>query len=294
MKYDSHPHGSLQEGGKRVNRTMITGTNTLTQLQKQMDVISHNIANVETNGYKTRTTTFTDLLVQQFQNQPNTAGEVGRLTPNGIRQGVGAKLAQIQMVMTQGNIVDTGRALDLALTKEGQFFRVSLQNETGNEIVYSRDGAFYFTPVTENEVMLVTSSGHPVLDENNELIRINGQAKEYKIDENGSMTVTIDNGDVQNFQLGITSVEKPQFLELKGNNSVGLPKNFADLDVGIEEILTDLGPNQISMKQGALEKSNVDLTKEMTDLIQTQRSYQFQARSINLADQMMGLINGIR
>ena len=259
-----------------------------------MDVISHNIANVETNGYKTRTTTFTDLLVQQFQNQPNAAGEVGRLTPNGIRQGVGAKLAQIQMVMTQGNIVDTGRALDLALTKEGQFFRVSLQNETGNEIVYSRDGAFYFTPVTENEVMLVTSSGHPVLDENNELIRINGQAKEYKIDENGRMTVTIDNGDVQNFQLGITSVEKPQFLELKGNNSVGLPENFADLDVGVEEILTDLGPNQISMKQGALEKSNVDLTREMTDLIQTQRSYQFQARSINLADQMMGLINGIR
>lgn len=273
---------------------MITATNTLGQLQKQMDVISHNIANVDTNGYKARTTTFTDLLTQQFQNQPNDAEEVVRLTPNGIRQGVGARLSQIGMVMTQGSLDNTGRALDIALTKEGQFFRVSLQNETGNEIVYTRDGAFYFTPTAENEVMLVTNNGHPVLDENDQLIIINGQAKEYKIEDTGRMIVTMENGEQQNIQLGITSVEKPQFLALKGNNLLGLPENFADLDIGIEEILTDLGPDQISLKQGALEQSNVDLSKEMTDLIQTQRSYQFQARSINLADQMMGLINGIR
>ena len=101
----------------------------------------------------------------------------------------------------------------------------------------------------------------------------------------------------QSFNLGVSLVNKPQFLELKGNNLLGLPENVADLNVGIDEIVTELnGPDrdQISIEQGALEQSNVDLSKEMTDLIQVQRSYQFQARSINMADQMMGLINGIR
>ena len=145
--------------------------------------------------------------------------------------------------------------------------------------------------------MLVTSDGNPVLDENNNPIDINGQAKEYKIDPNGSMIVSMANGNEQSFNLGVSLVNKPQFLELKGNNLLGLPENVADLNVGRDEIVTNLnGPDrdQISMEQGALEQSNVDLSKEMTDLIQVQRSYQFQARSINMADQMMGLINGIR
>jgi flagellar basal-body rod protein FlgG len=280
-----------------MSTTMLTATNTLSQLQKQMDVISHNIANVDTTGYKKQSATFTDLLVQQFQNQPDVASEIGRLTPNGIRQGSGAKLAHIMTVMTQGGLKSTERKLDTAFTKEGQFFRISVQTETGMDVQYTRDGSFYLTPVSNNELMLVTSDGNPVLDENNDLIVINGQAKEYKIDPNGSMIVSMANGNMQSFNLGVSLVNKPQFLELKGNNLLGLPKNIADLNVGIDEIVMELnGPDrdQISIEQGSLEQSNVDLSKEMTDLIQVQRSYQFQTRSINMADQMMGLINGIR
>jgi flagellar basal-body rod protein FlgG len=280
-----------------MSRTMLTATNTLSQLQKQMDVVSHNIANVDTTGYKKQSATFTDLLVQQFQNQPDVASEIGRLTPNGIRQGSGAKLAQIMTVMTQGGLKSTERELDAAFTKEGQVFRISVQTETGMDVQYTRDGSFYLTPVSTNELMLVTSNGNPVLDENNDLIVINGQAKEYKIDPNGSMIVSMANGNMQSFNLGVSLVNKPQFLELKGNNLLGLPENIADLNVGIDEIITELNGqdrDQISIEQGSLEQSNVDLSKEMTDLIQVQRSYQFQTRSINMADQMMGLINGIR
>ena len=280
-----------------MSRTMLTATNTLSQLQKQMDVISHNIANVDTTGYKKQSATFTDLLVQQFQNQPDVASETGRLTPNGIRQGSGAKLAQIMTVMTQGGLKSTERELDAAFTKEGQVFRISVQTETGMDVQYTRDGSFYLTPVSNNELMLVTSNGNPILDENNDLIVINGQAKEYKIDPNGSMIVSMANGNMQSFNLGVSLVNKPQFLELKGNNLLGLPENIADLNVGIDEIITELNGqdrDQISIEQGSLEQSNVDLSKEMTDLIQVQRSYQFQTRSINMADQMMGLINGIR
>ena len=222
-----------------MSRTMLTASNTLGQLQKQMDVISHNIANVDTTGYKKQNATFTDLLVQQLNNQPDTASEIGRLTPNGIRQGSGAKLAQIMTVMTQGGIKSTGRELDAAFTKEGQFFRISVQTETGREVQYTRDGSFYLTPVSNNELMLVTSDGNPVLDENNDLIVINGQAKEYKIDPNGSMIVSMANGNEQSFNLGVSLVNKPQFLELKGNNLLGLPANIADLNVGIDEIVTE-------------------------------------------------------
>ncbi|MCQ6274642.1 flagellar hook-basal body protein [Bacillus sp. V3B] len=275
-----------------MNRTMLTATNTLTQLQKQMDVMGHNIANVETTGFKRREATFTDLLVQQFNNQSDANSEIGRLTPNGIRQGSGAKLGQIQMVLTQGSLKTTNRELDTAFTAEGQLYRVLVDHPDGSEIQYTRDGAFYLSPLSPNEMMLVTSNGDSVLDENNNPIYINGQVKEYQITETGSMVIQMDDGQQQTINLGVTLANKPQFLEQEGNNRLSLPE-----DVGGEDVVTDLDGalrNQISIQQGALEQSNVELSKEMTDLISAQRSYQFQSRSINLADQMMGLINGIR
>ena len=145
--------------------------------------------------------------------------------------------------------------------------------------------------------MLVTSDGNPILDENNNPININGQAKRYSVTENGSLVVEMTGGERQTINLGVTLVNKPQFLENKGNNLLGLPDNLDTLNVAEADVLTNLdgmARNEISIKQGALEQSNVDLSKEMTDLIAVQRSYQFQSRSINIADQMMGLINGIR
>jgi flagellar basal-body rod protein FlgG len=279
-----------------VNRTMITATNTLAQLQKQMDLISHNISNVETNGYKRKEAQFTDLLIQEFQNS-NVKNEQNRLTPNYIRQGTGAKLGQVQINMTQGTVKATGRSLDTAFTKENQLYRVLVQNENSSSVQYTRNGALYLTPVSENEVMLVNGDGHAVLDENNAIISISGSPKEFSISNSGTLIATMGNGSKQSFDLGVVQVKKPQFLETKGKNLLGLPANFAGLGVEMDEVLTDLnGPLRtgISIEQNALEQSNVDLTKEMTELINVQRSFQFQSRSITLADQMSGLVNGIR
>lgn len=276
---------------------MITATNTLTQLQKQMDMISNNMANVDTNGFKRREATFTELLYQQFNNQPDPRKEIGRLTPNGIRQGVGAKLAQAQLVMAQGNIKSTERPLDTAFTKEGQLLKVLVQSDNTSDVYYTRNGALYLTPLSDNEVMLVSGDGHAILDENNNPITITGDVTGYKIDDNGQLTATVANGQTQVFNLGIIQVNKPQFLEQKGNNLYGLPTNFADLGVNEEEVYIELnGPlrDQIGIQQGALEQSNVEMSKEMTELINVQRAYQFQSRSITIADQMMGLVNGIR
>src|SRR4051794_15465777 len=136
-----------------MNRTMLTATNTLNQLQKHMDVISHNMANVDTTGFKRKGATFTDLLVQQLNNQPNAAAEMGRLTSNGIRQGSGAKLGQIQMVTTQGTVKITDRDLDTAFTKEGQVYRIQVATPTGLETQYTRDGTFYLSPLSQDEML---------------------------------------------------------------------------------------------------------------------------------------------
>jgi flagellar basal-body rod protein FlgG len=275
-----------------MNSTMITATNTLSQLQKQMDIISNNLANLDTTGYKSKQATFTDLLFNQINNQSNANSEIGRLTPMGIRQGVGAKLGQVQINMEQGALKPTGRELDTALQKEGQYYKVLVQKDNTSTVQYTRDGAFYLTPVAQNEVMLVTSDGYPVLDENSQQITFSGDASKYTIDPNGRLDVTMTNGTRSSFNLGVIQVNKPQFLEQKGGNLVGLPDNVPGVDVFTD--LTGQERQQISIGQRMLEQSNVDMSKEMTNLISVQRAYQFQAKSVTMADQMMGLINGIR
>ncbi|WP_285767904.1 flagellar hook-basal body protein [Peribacillus sp. SI8-4] len=282
-----------------MNRTMMTATNTLNQLQHKIDQISNNIANVDTTAYKKTQTSFNDLLTQSFNNQPDESKEKGRLTAPSIRQGTGAMISQSQLVLSQGAIKTTDRNLDAALTKEDQFFTVSVQDGKGANTRLTRDGAFYLSPNANDpeQMMLVTSAGHKVLDENGDPILIGGNVTDINISDNGEMTVDTEEYGRESFRLGIVSVKKPQFLDRLGGNLLGLPENIKDLDVTADDIMTVLSGesrNQIAVRQGALESSNVDLSKEMSDLINVQRSYQFQSRSITMADQMSGLINGIR
>ncbi|XXM72870.1 flagellar hook-basal body protein [Lysinibacillus sphaericus] len=280
-----------------MNRTMITATNTLGQLQKQMDMIGHNLSNAETNGYKRREASFSELMVQNVRNQERTNDETGRLTPLGIRSGVGAKLGQAQLILSQGSLRATGRSLDFALTNERQYFKVLAQDGDTNAVRYTRNGAFFVSPMGNGESMLVNADGHPVLDENDNYITFSEDASKFDLGDNGVLTISGPNGVLDQVNLGIVSIEKPQFLSQYGSNLVGLPENMDTLDVGIDEVLTNVTGGEragISMVQNSLEASNVDIGKEMTDMLNVQRSYQFQARSISLADQMMGLVNGIR
>lgn len=276
-----------------MNRTMITAANTMSQLQLKLDLIGNNIANIDTVGYKRKEGTFNDLLVQEFNNQPRQDKEKGRLTPNGIHLGTGARLGLTKTILTQGNLKTTNRELDVALAKENLFFKI---NVDGN-IQYTREGAFHLSPTGQNQLNLVTSNGDFVVDEQNQPIVISGNAKSFTFTENGTLHVEMANGATQAIDLGIVSVKNTQYLEHKQGNIVGLADNFAELGITEEAIFTELTGGlrqEISLKQGALESSNVDMSKEMTDLISTQRQYQLQARSVTLADQMLGLINGVR
>ena len=278
-----------------MNRMMITATNTLGQLQHKLDSIGNNIANVDTTGFKRSETSFNDLLVQQFNNMGDTASEIGRLTPNGIRQGNGAKLGQAQQVLTQGALKSTNRDLDTAFTKPDLFFTVRTEDEKGISTAYTRDGAFYLTPTgNTDEMMLVTGDGNAVLDEYQDPIIISGSLKNLVISKNGQLSAAKDDGSVQTFNLGVVSIKKPQFMEKTSGNLLSFPN---DLNVQEAEVFDTLNGGLregITLTQGSLENSNVDLSKEMTDLINVQRQYQFQSRAISMADQMSGLVNGIR
>ncbi|MCP3739751.1 flagellar hook-basal body protein [Rossellomorea sp. BNER] len=280
-----------------MNRMMITATNTLNQLQKQMDMVGNNLANADTNGYKRREATFSELLVQQVNNQGNVAEEIGRLTPNGIRQGVGAKVGQAQLILEQGSLKSTGRELDFALSSPNQFFKVLAQDGEAHSIRYTRDGAFYASPTGNSEMMIVNGQGFPILDENDNFITVPEDIENFSLQDGGVLNVQLQNGQVATYSLGVVSIERPQFMEQMGGNLLGLPTNLNQLGVTEAEILTNLEGqqrNNIGLQQGYLESSNVDIGKEMTDMLNVHRAYQFQSRSISMADQMMGLINGIR
>ncbi|KAB7707451.1 flagellar hook-basal body complex protein [Bacillus aerolatus] len=272
-----------------MNQTLITSVNTLSQLQQKLDILSNNIANLDTNGYKRREASFTDLMNQNVTNMLRANEEVGRLTPSGIRIGTGAKIGQTQMTGAQGSVQPTGRKLDFAFTKENQFFKVLVQENGQGKIHYTRDGAFAVTPVNANEVMLVTTEGRPVLGEDNQPITFNSNNGDITLEDGGRLRI-----GGQTFNLGVVELRRPQFLTQAGSNLLTLPDDPAVPENEILQEITAAGRTDIAMQQSALEKSNVDFAKEMAELTNVQRSYQFQSRSISLADQMMGLINGVR
>src|SRR5690606_36609516 len=120
----------------------------------------------------------------------------------------------------------TERPLDTAFTKEGQLYKVLVQNEDGASVQYTRNGAFYLSPIGENELALVNGDGLYILDESENPIYINGEPKEYQLDQNGRLTVKMTDETNQTFDLGVVQVNKPQFLEANGNNLYKLPNNL--------------------------------------------------------------------
>ncbi|MFF2753435.1 flagellar hook-basal body protein [Psychrobacillus sp. NPDC058041] len=277
-------------------RTMITATNTMTQLQSQLDIIGNNLANSNTHSYKAKDVKFQELLYQQFNNDK--LDKVERQSPIGIRYGVGASLAQATMNWKQGSLQSTGRDLDFAFQEPKQYFNVLMPDgENGQQTAYTRQGAFYVSPIENGNLMLVTGDGYPVADASGQAITIPDNVSSFSVNETGILTANYPDGSTVKRELAVSVLQKPQLMEQLSETYIKLPNNLAELGVNAQDVVTSLqgaNRNQISLTNQVLEMSNVDVSKEMTELMTAQRSYQFNARSITLADQMMGLINGIR
>ncbi len=274
-----------------MSNAMIQAAVTMNQLQNKLDVIGNNLANSETTGYKSRQANFASLLFQQMDNMTDPANAEGRLTPDGIRIGAGAKLGSVSSNLSTGTITETDRVLDTALLADNHLFQIQVTENGATETQYTRDGAFYLNPVNNDQaVMLTTKEGHPVLGENGPIIIPTG-FEDVQIQPNGAIIVQRGAQTEQVGNVAVVETARPRTLEATGQSAFRIPDGT---DGNIGEMIRDIPGQTTVLQSGALEKSNVDISKQMTDMISAQRSYQSNARTISMSDQMSGLINQLR
>lgn len=279
-----------------MNIQMNSAATSMRELQKKVDTIANNIANVNTGGYKRSEANFADALVQSFEKQAGAQNEIGRSTPNGIRVGSGTVISQTALRTDQGSITKTDRPLDFMIQGEAGFFRVASEGNT----FYTKDGSFQLQPAQNgNQVNLVTANGDAVLGSNNVPITFDGDYENIAVNANGTMEVSYKDAAKQPdvFQLSVANISRPDLLQKTGGNLYQLPGTEAEqVANGTLQVLNLAEGNDgtININQGSLEMSNVDLANEMTELIATQRLIQSQSKAISFADDMRGLVNTIR
>jgi len=272
---------------------IINAAVTMNQLQQKLDTIGNNMANANTAGYKSRQTDFSSLLFQQVNNMSDPANAAGRLTQEGIRVGSGARLGAVDMNHAAGSIKSTDRPLDVALRNPNQFFQMTVNENGVDSTLYTRDGSFYLSPQEGGDgLMLTTADGNTVMGVDGPLAVADG-FESIEINSRGELIATRNGQTTVEGQLAVVQVVRPKMLEAAGSNSFRLP-DLAGLGFAAADIIQQVGGGQDILETGALEQSNVDISKEMSELILTQRSYQFNARTISMGDQMMGLVNQLR
>lgn len=276
-----------------MTRIMTEAAVTMNQLQQKLDIIGHNLANSQTTGYKSRQAEFSSLLFQQMNNMTAPRNAEGRLTPDGIRIGSGAKIGTTHSDLSIGSIKETDRALDTVLLEEDYYYPIQVNNQGITETHFTRDGAFYLHPTENASILrLVTKDGHAVTGLTGP-IELEDGFEDISIRPNGAIYVTRNGEEQYVDRLTIVRAIRPHLFEAKGNNFFAIP-NVDELGHSLEEIIQEVDSDMNLVQSRALEQANVDVAKQMTDLMMTQRSYQMNARTITMADQMMGLVNQIR
>lgn len=241
-----------------------------------VEVISHNLANMTTSGYKRQRPEFQDLLYQSQRRVGTNAADNGNIVPTGVQLGLGVKTGGIYRNNEQGTLQNTSNALDIAIKGKG-FLRVTLPS---GEFAYTRDGALQISPEGE----IVTVDGHLVSPG----ITIPQGSTGVSINDSGEIEVKID-GQVEPQNLGqleLVTFINDNGLEALGNNLFMETAASGDPVAGIpgEE---GFG----SIMQGFLENSNVDPISEITALITAQRAYDLNSKVITASDQMLQSLN---
>ncbi|MFC7296943.1 flagellar basal-body rod protein FlgG [Herminiimonas aquatilis] len=239
--------------------------------QTQMDVISNNLANVSTTGFKRTRAVFEDLLYQTIR-QPGAASSQQTNLPSGLQLGTGVRPVATERIHTQGNLQLTGNSKDVAINGAG-FFQVLLPD--GNT-AYTRDGSFQ----TDDQGQLVTSSGFPIQP----AITIPVGATGLTISRDGIVSVKLEGAvaatEVGNLQLA--TFINPAGLESKGENL------YVETGASGNANANTPGTNGAGiMVQNYTETSNVNVVEELVNMIQTQRAYEINSKAITTSDQML-------
>lgn len=239
--------------------------------QTQLDVISNNLANVGTAGFKRSRAVFEDLLYQTLR-QPGAQSSQQTQLPTGLTVGTGVKPVATEKIFTQGNLQQTGNNLDVAINGAG-FFQVQLPDGT---TAYTRDGSFHL----DAQGQLVTSSGYPLQP----AITIPANALTITIARDGTVTVA-QPGQATPTQVG--ALQLANFINAAGLQSQGENLYVESAASGTPTTNT-AGTNGLgTLSQGYVETSNVNVVEELVNMIQTQRAYEINSKAVQTSDQML-------
>jgi len=243
--------------------------------QTNVEVISNNIANLNTTGYKRQRAEFQDLLYQNLRRVGSTSSDTGTVVPSGAQVGLGVKTAAVYRISEQGALQQTSNTFDLAVQGNG-FFQVTLPS---GETAYTRDGTFALSPTGE----IVNADGYVVQPG----VTIPANATGVTINPNGQVLATIAGtvAPVTAGQLQIANFPNEAGLEASGGNL--LMQTSAS---GAAQSSVPGAPGFGSVLQGFVETSNVNVVSEMTNLITAQRAYEMNSRVISASDDMMSTI----
>ncbi|MGO1117854.1 flagellar basal-body rod protein FlgG [Rhodovibrionaceae bacterium A322] len=253
-------------------RALSIGATGMLAQQLNVEVISNNIANMNTTGFKRGRAEFQDLLYQDMRRVGAASSDAGTIVPSGVQIGLGVKPAAIYRIGEQGNIDVTDNALDMAINGNG-FFQVELPD--GNT-AYTRAGSFQLSPNGD----LVTADGYTVMPG----ITIPVDAVGITINPNGEVYVDQD-GQVDATNVG--QLELAVFANQAGLEAAGDNLFLETTASGAATTATPGTAGYGSLIQGALETSNVNVVTEMSNLISAQRAYEMNSKVIQAADEMM-------
>ncbi|ANA79807.1 fagellar hook-basal body protein [Paenibacillus vortex V453] len=273
-----------------MNNSMISAMVSMNALQQRLDVIADNMANVNTAGYKKKEASFDDVLTQ-VQGHHKDFDRTGRSTPLGYTLGYGMRLSSVVQNMEQGAMKETGNPFDLMIDGQAMF---AVQGD--GAIGYTREGGFHVTPDARNpnNLLLANSQGYPVLDVNNNPISFPSKGK-VAVNEKGQIILETFAG-VRSIvaTLKVVELERPEGLVAVGDNLFVVGEGLTEGDVFDLTPPAPGEPPKSSVLSGFVEQSNVNLTDEMTKMMEVQRAYQLMARALSSSDTMMNLANTMR
>jgi flagellar basal-body rod protein FlgG len=253
-------------------RALHTAATGMMAQELNVQVISNNIANMRTTGYKRQRAEFQDLLYEHINRVGTQTSENGNILPIGIELGSGVKTAGTPRVMTQGNLLPTGKTYDVAIRGEG-LFRILMPDGTTS---YTRDGSFEL----DAQGRLVTAQGYLVqpgitIPQNATSIAINSQGQVSVTQPGSTASNTVGQIELTRFvnKAGLQAIGDNLFVETPAS---GPPQNGTPDSEGMGQLL-----------QGNLEQANVEAVTEISDLIAAQRAYEMNAKVITAADQML-------
>lgn len=247
--------------------------------QMRVEVISHNLANMNTTAYSPRRAEFADLHYQQVDRPGTINSADGAVLPAGVQLGLGVRAAAVSVQIEQGTVAETGGALDLAIEGQG-YLEITLPS---GEAAYTRDGALK----RNGDGLIVTSDGYAVAPE----ITIPEDAKDVTINADGEIYAYFETQTEAQLlgQLQLTTFVNEKGLEAMGSNLYRETEASGAASVGAAG-----EDGRGTFRQGYLENSSVDAVREITGLIEAQRGYELNAKVITATDQMLAATTQVR